>query len=594
MVTTRFLLLCAVSSLSLTVHSAIAKNPAPEVLLIRALADTVGVYDKFEVGLNLKAQFVNPFNPDEIDLTAIFTAPSGRQWKIHGYYDNSRFTLWKIRFSPDERGKWSYTMQITDKNGKTSVPLRSFTVIPSSFSGPLHIASNKRYLEHADGKSFYGVGFWYNDGYSGFGGGQVKPEVLDELKDLGVNFIASFIIPLETIGTGLGRYDQGISGRLDSVLKLCEDRELVLSLNIWFHAFLSDTTWPPGRWFTNPYNSITAAKDFYHSTEAWGYQEKLYRYMIARWGYSRALGDWMVMDEVNGTDGWAGGDSVGAGVWAQKVQGYFAANDPYRHMTFGTRSGGIQEWWPDSYRLFDMAAREIYEAQGHSMDRRGTVEGETIHPLTRSYANYSIQVDKLWQGFEKPAIIAESGWDHVFYDPSMPGYLSLYHDAMWVCLCSGTAMTPFWWAYNKRMNENMISSQLTAIRNFTDQIPFARLSHPGKANVSVSKGDAYAIKSDEMIFGWVANPQTDVAGKTVKISGVNAGRYRLRIYHTWKGQFLDTTELSASNGSLSFTIPILHMDSHANYIGPDIAFIAEPLSAGTAMLLSPKGTGSLQ
>jgi hypothetical protein len=543
----------------------------PEVTFIRSNADSIGLYNKFEIGLNIKAEFDNPFDPAQIDITCSFTAPSGKQWVIHGFYDNSRFTLWKIRFAPDETGRWTYTIRITDKNGTTNVASKFFTVVPSTFGGPLGIAPNKRYLQYADGKSFYGVGFWYNDG-----GGQVKTEVLDQLRDLGVNFIASFITPLETIGTGLGRYDQGLSSRVDSLLKFCEDRDMVLSLNIWFHAFLSDTTWAPGRWFANPYNTITTAKDFYHSALAWSFQEKLYRYMIARWGYSRALSDWMVMDEVNGTDGWTGGDSVAAGNWARQVQAFFATNDPYRHMTFGTRSGGIKEWWPESYQTFDMAAREIYEAQGHSMDRRGTVEGETIHPLTRSYTNYVTQVDKLWEGYEKPAIIAESGWDHVFYDPSMPGYLQLYHDALWACLTSGTAMTPFWWAYSPRINDNMISSQLTSFRNFTDQIPFARLTGLTHAEVFVSAGNGYAIRSEQMVFGWVANPMTDVAADSVKVRGMAAGNYRVRIYHTWKGEFQDTLAVTSSAaGVVAFVIPTLQMGQHANYIGPDVGFIID-------------------
>lgn len=552
------------------------KAGSPEVTFIGSNADSIGLYEKFEVGLNFKAEFVNPFDPDEIDVTSVFTAPSGKQWTIHGFYDNANSTLWKVRFAPNEEGKWSYDIQIKDKNGETTVPRRTFVVLSSSNDGPLHIASNRRYLEYADGKSFYGVGFWYNDAYSGYGGGQVKPEVLDQLRDLGVNFIASFITPLETMGTGLGRYDQGISGRLDELLKMCEDRNMVLSLNIWFHAFLSDTTWAPGRWVTNPYHTITTAKDFYHSEQAWNYQKKLYRYMIARWGYSKALCDWMVIDEVNGTDGWTGGDTVGANAWARNVQDYFTENDPYRHMTFGTKSGGIQEWWPYSYQTFDMAAREIYEAQGHSMDRNGTVEGEAIHPLTRSYTNYAVQIDNLWNGYEKPAIIAESGWDHVFYDPSMPGYLQLYHDAMWVCLTSGTAMTPFWWAYSKRINDNMISSQLTSLRDFTDQIPFGKLTHLTRASITVSAGNGYGIQSDEMVFGWIANPMTDVAGKKVQIQGMGPGNYRLRIYHTWKGVFQDTLEVSSVGGIVSFTVPTLYMGQHANYIGPDIAFILEP------------------
>ncbi len=75
-----------------------------------------------------------------------------------------------------------------DKNGKATTNLRSFVVVPSSWHGPLVVARNKRYLRHEDGSSFYGTGFWYNDGYSGFNSGQVKPDMLDNLKKLGVSY----------------------------------------------------------------------------------------------------------------------------------------------------------------------------------------------------------------------------------------------------------------------------------------------------------------------------------------------------------------------------------------------------------------------
>lgn len=566
-----------------SVRSVKAGTAAPEIVFIRSNGDSVGLYDKFEISLGVNAEFVNPFDPDEIDITAVYTAPSGKRWEIHGFYDYSRGTLWKVRFSPDEKGVWKYTVQVTDKQGKTSSQPRSFTAVASLNNGPLRAASNKRYLQHADGSPFYGVGFWYNDGYTGFNAGQVKPEVLDNLKKLGVNFIGSFITPLETPGSGLGRYDQNICGRLDELLKLCEDRDMQLSLNLWFHAFLSDTVWGGGniRWYANPYRQITAAKDFYRSKEAWKYQEKLYRYFIARWGYSRCLADWFIIDEVNGTQGWATGDSAMANAWARQVHRYFKDNDPYGHLTTGTRSGGIGEYWHEGYQTFDMAAREIYEAQGFPMNRTGTVEDAAVSPLTLSYSSYSGQIGRLWSGYEKPAIIGESGWDHTFYEPGMPGYLALYHNALWVTLGSGAAMTPFWWAYSARLNEALVSSQLGNIRKFTDQIPFAKLSHLSRADISVSKGDGYAIRSDEMIFGWVVNAQTDVAGKTVKITGLEpssgGGRYRLRIYHTWRGQFLDTVQVSVVNGTLSFTIPVLHMTDHTNYIGQDIAFILEPV-----------------
>ncbi|MEO6329248.1 MAG: DUF5060 domain-containing protein, partial [Ginsengibacter sp.] len=163
--------------------SFITKAALPEFLFIRSM-DSVGVYDKFEVGFNLKAEFVNPFNPAEIDILATFTAPSGKQWNINGFYNYAMGTLWKVRFAPNETGLWKYSIQITDKNGKTTSEPKLFTVNKSLYNGSLHVAANKRYLEYSNGTPFYGVGFWYNDGYTGFNAGQVKVEELDNLKKL--------------------------------------------------------------------------------------------------------------------------------------------------------------------------------------------------------------------------------------------------------------------------------------------------------------------------------------------------------------------------------------------------------------------------
>ncbi len=279
---------------------------APEIIRLRQRPDSVGIFEKFEVSLEIKCEFVNPFDPDQIDINAEFTAPSGKKWKINGFYDFSMSTLWKVRFSPDETGKWSYMVTVRDKNGTVTSTPQSFTAIPSKRNGPLQVAANRRYLMHRNGKDFYGVGLWYNDGYEGFGSGRVEAAELDRLKSLGVNFISTFITPLETWASGVGRYDQNIAGRLDELLQMLEERDMVLSLNLWFHSYLSETVWGGGnvRWYVNPYKQVTEAKDFYRSEEAWKYQEKLYRYMIARYGYSRALALWFIVDEVNGTDGW--------------------------------------------------------------------------------------------------------------------------------------------------------------------------------------------------------------------------------------------------------------------------------------------------
>ncbi len=552
---------------------------APEIIRLRQRSDSVGLFEKFEVSLELKCDFVNPFDPADIDIQAEFTAPSGKKWKINGFYNFSRSTLWQIRFSPDEIGKWSYSVTVKDKNGTVSSSSLSFVAVPSKRNGPIRVADNKRYLVHSNGKDFFGVGLWYNDGYEGFGSGRVEATELDRLKSLGVNFISTYITPLETWATGVGRYDQNIAGRLDELLEMLEERDMLLSLNLWFHSYLSETVWGGGnvRWYTNPYQTVTDVKDFYRSEEAWKYQEKLYRYFIARYGHSRSLALWFIVDEVNGTDGWVKGDSLKAAEWTGKVHNYLKANDPWNRPTTGTRSGGINEFWHEAYQITDIAAREIYEAQGFPINKTSTIDSATLNPLIHSYRNYATENQKLWHGYGKPVINGETGWDHTFYEPSMPGYLAQVHNAMWVTLATGSAMMPFWWANSKFINDNVVNNQLTSLRRFTDRIPFSHLTDIKPADVKgIKGGDAYGMQTNEYVFGWIVNSNGDVANEKITVSSLKNGKYKLSTFHTWRGVFLDEAEVTVTDGKITFGPPYMKITgSQARYIGQDMAFILQ-------------------
>lgn len=573
--------LLAIWIFSSFVHSIFA-TAIPQILFIRANKDTVGIYEKWELSMDIKAEYVNPFNAEDISITAHFISPSGIPWKIHGFYNyNNWQSLWNLRFSPNETGKWSYQLYIKDKNGVHDSVRNSFIVKPSIHKGPIQIAPNRRFLQYANGTSFYGTGMWYNDNYAAYNKGQITAAVLDEMKNLNMNFISTFIAPLETQGSGLGRYDQAAAGRIDEILSMLEERDMQLSLNIWFHAYLSETVWPGGnkRWNTNPYKQITAANDFYRSEEAWKYQEQLYRYMIARYSHSRAMMLWFVIDEVNGTDGWVSGDSLQAAEWGKKVHTYFKTNDPYQHLTTGTRSGGINEYWHEGYQVFDLPNREIYEAQGFPILRDGKIDQGDEHPLMLSYLNYAGQVTKLWDNYKKPAIIGETGWDHTFYEPSMPGYQAMYHNALWVSLANGTAMTPFWWAYSGYLNDNIFTNQNKSIARFVNEIPWAKLTGLTRIKNITGGKHAFAIESNQLIYGWIANPESDVTNAEIKITpGKPYTKYKLKLFHTWRGQFLPDTEISSINGTITFTIPTLKIEGgQSKYIGQDVAFILERL-----------------
>ncbi|UCF17298.1 MAG: DUF5060 domain-containing protein, partial [Phycisphaerales bacterium] len=514
----------AVGVICFTIVTLAAAKP-PSISSVTSNSRKIGLYEKFDLRMDLEATYSNPFDPDQIDLTVEFTAPSGKKWDIWGFYNPSSWSsLWMARFSPNETGAWRYVVKVTDSEGSGRSRTGTFTAVDSPHHGFVKIAQNRRYLKYDDGSTFYGVGLWYNDGYELFNEGRITEEGLDNLKKRGANFISFFPTPLETMGSGLGRYDQNRCGRMDQLFEWCEQRDIYISWNTWFHSYISMAVWGGGnaRYRNNPYKLVSSAADFFASQEAWRYQEKLYRYIIARWGYSRALFLWFVVDEINGTEGWTKGGQAVAEQWSAKMDKYFNEHDPYGRPTTGTQSGGIGQWWPEGYKIFDIAAREIYEAQGHPMPRSGKLGPNDQSPIQSSYLNYATQIQNLWNGFDKPAIIGECGWDHTYYEPGMPGYLSMYHNTLWVSLTNGACATPFWWSYSNWINDSVVTNQMLYFSQFVSELDFANQDFE-PADITAPNCDAWAMRAGNLVFGWVVNPRTSVANESVTVSGLPDG-----------------------------------------------------------------------
>lgn len=533
-------------------------------------------YDKLELVLELTAAYDNPFDPEEIDVTAEFTSPSGRTIPTWGFYEPLA-EEWRVRFSPTEPGTWTYVVTARDRDGTTRSNETEFRCVDSAYPGFVGVAPNRRYFQDSTGQSYYGIGLWFNDHFNDRRGAIAEHD-LDRLQRLGVNFISFYPSLLETRETGLGRYDARRAARLDELFTWCEARDIHVSWNLVFHTNISEAVWGEGNseYRRNPYRGIVPAKDFFASDEAWAYQQKLNRYIIARWGYSRALFLWFIIDEINGTEGWTEGDRNAAHAWCRRMNDFFHEHDPYGRPTTGTQSGGVDQWWPEGYAIFDVAAREIYEAQGHPMPAGGKPDLVANHPLRASYVNYAGQIRALWNGFEKPAIIGETGYDHTYYEPGMPGYLATYHNALWATLASGGAATPFWWAYSPYITDGLLTKHVRAFADFVRDIDFAgQLWQP--LNVQISAGDAWAMRSGRQIFGWAANPSSGIARETISLIDVPNGEYDVRIYRTWRGEYLPPIPVAVTAGRLTFAMPELTaVDGHGQYLGDDAAFKIAP------------------
>jgi hypothetical protein len=391
----------------------------------------------------------------------------------------------------------------------------------------VRVAANDRYLTRDDGTSFYGVGACYpwNNTTNGF----------DRMRDLGMNIYVYWNGTydrdggnnlVESTNSGIGRYDQRKCARIDRLIEWSEQRGLGMVLVIWPHDYLSEGMrgWPAG-WSRNPYKTITTSRNFYGDTNAWAYQEKLYRYIIARWSYSTSLAAWQTIDEISGTSGWS--NRPVANAWAGKIASYFQENDPFRHPT--TASHG--DFWDEGNKANDLPNTEVYRNYSES--------------------NLVSTVGRLWTNYEKPCIMGETGANRSARNTRR---------ALWAGLSSGMAVTPLFWSFNQGWN-NSASSQFAPFEKFIENINFAGLTGLAQANVSVPGAGAHGITSDQLTFGWVTG---DLAGKTFSINGLKDDDYRLEWWDCATGAVLSSNRVTVAGGGFTVDLPVHAVDLSTN------------------------------
>ena len=125
-------------------------------------AETVQQWMRFESQFSSARDYENPVQ--ETKLRVEFTAPSGDKRRILGFWNGGR--EWRVRFSPDQTGQWSYQTTCSDGSntglhGKSG----SFECVPYTGKldlfrqGELRLSDNRRYIEHVDDTPF----FWLAD-----------------------------------------------------------------------------------------------------------------------------------------------------------------------------------------------------------------------------------------------------------------------------------------------------------------------------------------------------------------------------------------------------------------------------------------------
>jgi len=535
-----------------------SQHMSPVLKISRTNASTVKKYEKFEVHLELEhVEIENPYDPFDIDVYAYFTTPSGVKIRINGFYDDYNDSdQWKIRFSPGETGEYSYQVFVKNEEGSGQSHVSSFTALESEHHGWIRPSRvNPHYFAYDDGTTYYGVGVyspWRND-----------MERLESFAEHDANLFAIWDITYGGFvnGTGLieeelGRYNQLKLGRIDSLLCILEENDIQLMYAIWPHDLFSETVWA-AQWKQNPYSQLVHVDEVYSDSVVWEYQKQKYRYMIARFAHSRSMGIWELINEMNGTDGWAHGRHQECYDWVEKCEHYFQENDPYNHPVTASFSGGFEEYREDLYERIDIPNIHVYPAQGW----------EPKYPedkMRSAMFNYAWASKRFWDNFEKPAIFGEAGANLAYHDPGDPDYHTSYHNQIWASLTNGLAATPVWWDYPVLTDADW--DQLQNLAGFVTDIDLANKPYNPLA-VSADGIDLFVMGTGKEAFGWGrSHEKEDISGSEFLVKGLDDRVYNVSWYDTWSGEIIKSGTEKSQNGELVLKVPGMN-PGH-----PDVAF----------------------
>ena len=515
-------------------------GPPPSIGAATPDHATLGRYERVELTVDLTASYENPLDSQQVALSAVFTSSSGMIWDVPGFWDGK--DSWKVRFTPAETGAWRYVAKVTDRNGSAELAEGAFEVTPSARHGWLQVASwtdpalSSRYLARHDGTPFYGVGhceaFTIGDSRMDENGDLV---VLKRMRAAGENLAVwwphyNFTFFRDNPWT----FDRVDMALIDSYVESADRLDMALVYTVWDHNLLRGAghPWGAGSWGTNGFRAVTPeAQDFFTSEELWRWQENLYRYIIARWGYSPSI-IWMTISELDGTSAGAAQDA-----WHRRINEYFMKNDPYRHPTTASLSG--DKWWPDGFAATDIPQVHLYNEQKSPLRM-----GDSVAEWT----------GRMWQAQDRPNVVGEFGTQNSRLD------LPLVHNGIWAGLASGAAITPLRWTDRGSWGRTrpQVMEHLGHLARFVADIPFPSLElSSGRGGGDGETIGARALAAPDYAIVWVQDrePGAERSGVRVSVTGLADGAYTVRPYDTWAGVELPAIRAVASGGALDIELP---------------------------------------
>ncbi len=574
-------------------------------------------YEKFEITLTLGNSYTNPFDPDEVRVDGYFTSPSGVTFIQPGfYYQAYRLTTnngvetytpsgdpaWKVRFSPRETGAYQYFVRVTDASGSTDTSIAAFDATSSTNRGFISVSrKNSRYFEYDNGAPFIGLGL--NVGWWQFENMRISTYnyYLSHMQEYKANLARVWMVNsgkdqdwiLSIQDESLGSdYNLEEAWAFDNILDLAHQKGVVLLLT------LDDVNQYTYNWPDNLYNSVNGGpcsfrSQIFTNADARRYQQRIFRYIVARWGYSPSILSWELFNEIDELQWSDPGywDWQALIDWHQDMAQYIRSIDAHRHLV--NTSTGSFKTHADLYGLPELGFAEMhfYYVAGCCSYAPSDPAGRDMADLTRYYAHLTYR-----SVTGKPGIIGEWGlldqnWGPSPYlDDDDPGIH--LHNGLWSALMSGMAATglswhwnyhhqsdPEWWQHYRgpaNYFQGIGIQNLTVMKplNVSFDFPNGSDNRPNAFSSTNNNLRALGLRSGDWVYAWIQNKNNtwwnfthDIApgsqSGTLTIHNLTPAKvYMVEWWDTYTTQQVTATQVltAQADGSLLLLVQNLEKD----------------------------------
>ncbi len=544
---------------------------------VRASALEVAQYGKLELAVDLSATYENAFDPEQIDVRAIFQTPSGETREVPAFlwagFERQKVGEslimaptgqggWRVRFTPTTPGRHSFRVVARDASGQVEWGPGSFEAKASKSHGFVRVSKGRRYFCFDDDTPYFAVGenlCWYS----------AARRTLDydlwlpKLRAAGANYIRlwmpSWAFGIEWEKPGVYRLDR--AWELDYVLEQCE--KLGIYVKLCLENFRRFDEGP------NPYDvrnggPCETVRDFFVKPEARRLFKQRLRYIVARWSYSPALMAWELWNEINCVEGH---NSYSAEVieWSREMASYLREIDPNRHLTVNSLgSSNLDD------RLWSLQEMDFAQMHGYY--------GWSGYDETRDMAAFIPN----WLGkishYGKPYFFAEFGVIREkpecreLCDRDREGVH--LHNGMWSAALSGAAGGAMLWWWDSYVEPMNLYPRFASLASFAADVPWHKAGlEPEDLERRPRDLRVLALRGPRLLLFWAQNPRHTwwnvvqgeridaVTGAEIVVRDLGKGPYRLRLYDTWARRYVRDERVTPQAGTLIIPLGAVTRDA---------------------------------